>query len=356
MSSQTRVLLSLLLASMYLASGCGTFTRRDIPPYHIQFHFVHSPGDSEPTKPFDRAEPLIAKFYAYKRDRRAFRPEASFATMPFSVIPSAPLPTKSRELNAKWLHPFVFVIKDPDGLVYRWYRRISESERQDEIERWQAEVQGIHFSLDLQKWVPEGFPWQAGIYEVKGATFVSSSYGRPFEFGPAFFYVDRAPEGGGADQKHILEATLESDKTSYEVGEFITLRGYLKNVGGRTLLVQTRYPFLESRLVDTLTGDFFPMERPVVRPSHTGFSAIEPGQKVQLFEERFVAGRSDPHWGIGNRREMFPGPFGGPDREIVFRLKSKGLFPAHRLPDIGVWSGELESKVVKIAIEREHDQ
>ena len=127
-----------------------------------------------------------------------------------------------------------------------------------------------------------------------------------------------------------------------------------RNIGERPFLVQTRYPFLEGRLIDRPTEDSFPAKRPVVSLRYSDFSRLEPGERVRVFQERFVAGRWDPHWGVGRRREMFPGPFAGPDREIVFRLKSKGLFPEDLLPDIGVWSGQLESNVVKIAIEREH--
>ena len=358
-SLSRRTIAGLVCAAALIAAIVGTgcsASGRKLPPYAIQFDFAHSPGRGEPRRAFDRDEPLIAHFYACKRDGRAFPPEAPFARMPFRLKPSARRPAPRRGPEQKWLHPFVFVVKDPDGLIYRWYRFISDAERKAERERWLTEREAIQFSLDLRRWVPEDFPWHAGRYEVRAVTFASSlEYDGPFQFGPAVFYMDSLPEKDAPPRGQLLKATLGSDKASYKVGEFITLRAHIENVGKRPVLVQTRYPFLEGRLVDRPAGDSFPDPRPVVRPRYADFTALEPGRKVLLFEERFVAGHWDPQWRTGTRTEWFPGPFAGPDREIVYRLKSDGLFPDDLLPHLGVWSGELESNAVKIAIEREHD-
>ena len=90
----------------------------------------------------------------------------------------------------------------------------------------------------------------------------------------------------------------------------------------------------------------------MVRPRLSHFARLGPGQQIRLFEETFVAGHWDPHWGMGLRSEAFPTPFGGPDRSIVLRLKSPGLFPDDLLPRTGVWSGEAESNAVEIRVLR----
>ena len=241
-----------LLSGFLIASfaGCSTGARR-LPPYHIQFQFEHA---GMPLKP---GEPIIARFYAQKRDRKAFCPEAPFARMPYRFLPVASEPLSWQHSDRQRLHPFVFIVKDPDGLAYRWYRFLSEEEFQEERQRWRETNGALHFSLDLADWAPSGFDWEPGRYEVTGATFVSSlMYDGVFEFGPSRFnLIEKAdPE---TPRPEILKVELESDKTSYGIGEFITLRGYVTNTGDRSFLLQTRYPFMESRLTDLMSSFSF---------------------------------------------------------------------------------------------------
>jgi len=187
---------------------------------------------------------------------------------------------------------------------------------------------------------------------MTGTTSASSRrYEGSFEFGRMVFSLGKAAPPDAA-LPALLKLELQSDKELYAPGEFITLRGYAVNVGERPFLLQTRYPFLEGRLVDRRARDAFPTRPPVVRLRYSDFTRLDPGGRVPLFEERFLAGRWDPHWGIGVRTEFFPAPFAGPDREIVLRLRSEGLFPDDLMLRTGVWAGEAESNSVSIRVAR----
>ena len=109
--------------------------------------------------------------------------------------------------------------------------------------------------------------------------------------------------------KPMLSAEIEADRTSYNVSDIITLRGYAKNISKEPFMIQTRYPFREIRLITLLGQDFFPNFKYSAPLRLSDFTKIEPGQQILLFEESFVAGQSNPNWCAGFRSEAFPTPF-----------------------------------------------
>ena len=332
-----------LAAALAVTLSCGT--RRDVSPYAISFYMKKPDGSTlTPGDPLRRDGPLLAHFYSNKFDERAFPLEP-----PLNMV----------QLVGRHLHPFVFRVTDPDGLLYLWWREFSERERREWIEQWRAAPRGSHFECDLQEWIPEGFPWQSGLYRLGCSPYVSSLIRTSAPFS-GYLVIDKPfdPEEEKTGRKPLLEAVLEANGETFRPGEPIVLRGRLRNVSRRPFLVQTHYPFREARLVAQPCWDTFPSTAKSfsalpIRLSH--FTRLDPGEEVHLFEEHFVAGRPDAHWGMGARSESFPPPFAGPDRTIVLTFESGGLFPQDRLPDLGIWTGKVESDPIQIRIVKDEE-
>jgi len=257
------------------------------------------------------------------------------------------------------IHPFTFIIKGPDGLVFRWQNKLSQKKYLDELKRWRSKTRGIHFTFDLQDWVPKGFKWKAGRYTVSG--FYSVARKRIEINGRSGFFMKEVPDifrNPPADLrvnpatlfKPMLSAGIEADRTSYNVGDIITLRGYVKNNHKGPFMIQTRYPFRETRLITLPGEDFFPNFKYSVPLRLSDFTKIEPGQQILLFEESFVAGQSDPNWCAGFRYEWFPTPFASRKYSVWFEMQSEGLFPSDRQPDVGIWTGKVKSNSIDILI------
>lgn len=315
----------------------------DVPPYSVSFYFEesHSAWPSLDTTAYQENEPIIARGYAYK-----------FHT-------DAPMPDMYGFWGQGQIHPFTFIIKDPDGLVFRWQNKLSQKKYLDELKRWQSKTRGIHFTFDLQDWVPEGFKWKAGRYTVSG--FYSVARKRIEINGWSGFFMKEVPEifrNPPADLKvnpatlfkPMLSAEIEANRTSYNVGDIITLRGYAKNISKGPFMIQTRYPFREIRLIALPGQDFFPNFKYSAPLRLSDFTKIEPGQQILLFEESFVAGQSDPNWWAGLRREDFPTPFVLKKYSVWFEMQSEGLFPSDRQPDVGIWTGKVKSNSIDILI------
>jgi hypothetical protein len=259
---------------------------------------------------------------------------------------------KMPDLHAVWQGgqyaqslPLTVLLIAPDGLAYQWHRRLPSDAIRSHHERSRRPRGQTHFSTDLQEWLPPNFDWIPGKY---WAYLSAPRVGRSVERGRAAFFMEQRDD---ARRPPCLAAVIECDKEEFDVGEDIVIRGYVKNIGARPFLLQTHMPFREARLVD-LNGDTFGRMDGTgpVRLSH--FTRMEPGQRVQLFEETFVAGRRDPHWLIGSRTEFFFPPFAGPDRTIVLRIRSEGLFPEDRPAPIGIWTGDVKSNAINIRIRR----
>lgn len=303
----------------------------DVPPYGISFYFKDSNWPSPDTKAYAEGESIPAHVYSWK-----FRPEAP----PPDMLPHM-------GFQGDWYHWLTLIVTDPDRLVYLWQRQLSRDQYVEELKRWQTRERGIHFGFDLQDWVPKGFRWKAGPYRVKGTASVER---KAFKAGRSTVFmkeVTTSPLSGPATP--LLTAELEANKQAFQVGETIVLRGYLKNQSDQPFMIQTHLPFREARLIAKEGSDRFPAIQPTAPLRLSHFTRLEPQQQILFFQESFVAGQVDPHWAPGVRRAMFFPPFAaGMPRTIFFRLESKGIFPEDRQPQIGIWTGRVESNSVKI--------
>ena len=301
------------------AGGCG---QSNVPAYVIQFNFI--PRDTGGRwNPVQAKDPVQARFYAYRHMDDA----------------RITIPVDSQGHR----HPISFIVRDPDGLVTRWRRSLTKKEYIDEVNRWWTDVKGIHLEVDFRKWMPAGFQWIPGEYRIKAIAWAGTERVESMAM-PLFWRKYAAPNGP------ILSSRLEADKEVYQVDETIKLRGFVENVGTRPFALQTKYPFREIRLISSPWENGFPVD-PVsgtLRASH--FTILEPGQEIRLFEETFVAGREDPHWGGGFNISDTPGPFSGRDLDVSFVLNSEGLFPQDRQLSVGIWTGKLTSNSVRIAM------
>ena len=317
--------------------------RPDAPPYSVSIYFeeCHSAWPSPDTTAYQENEPIIARGYAYKFDA------------------DAPAPDMYDFCGQGHIHPFTFIVKDPDGLIYMWQNKVSPKKYLDELKRWQCKTRGIHFTFDLQDWVPKGFKWKAGRYTVSG--FFSITRKRIEIHGWSGFFMKEVPEifrNPPADLKvnpailfkPMLSAEIEADRTSYNVGDIITLRGYAKNIRKEPFMIQTRYPFREIRLITLPGQDFFPNFKYSAPLRLSDFTKIQPGQQILLFEESFVAGQSNSNWCTGFRSEDFPTPFVLKKYSVWLEMQSEGLFPSDRQPDFGIWTGKVKSNSIDILI------
>ena len=257
-------------------------------------------------------------------------------------------------------HPFEFPVRDPDGLISIWRRPVSEAQfRQVRDRWWNTSPRSFSTEFDLSEQAPKWFDWPTGRYTVgcmtqrpaRGNTAIGIYHvtrgTMRLEGSTLTFFVGKGAKAVPVNPQ-VLKATLESNKTQFVPGELITLRGFLENVGLRPFLVQTRLPFREARIVSDYGRDFFPNVAQSGQVRLDDFTRLEPGQRIMLFEESFVAGRPDPHWQIGVRRASFPQPFWGRKWTIHFTHGSQGLLPEDREPNLGIWSGRTESNRLEL--------
>ena len=320
------------------------------PSYCAVTFLIKQPGPpSTEMRPFTETEPIVAEGYWSRSGD------------------DAPLPYARPTWRSGWcyVHPLAIVVKDPDWLVYRWERTFAGGDRPEELRRLEAGEFRVDFSFDLQDWVPEGFRWKTGAYRVAG---VATAGGRPAGNPGGMFFMNEVTPGfrqTGPDNplrrpaRTLLAAELESNKKAFRLGEIIVLRGFLRNVSDEPFAVQTRLAFREARLIAEPGRDSFPMEQPSVPLRLSDFTRIEPGQRIALFEETFIAGQVDPHWAEGCRDECLLPPFSaqmGPDYSIWFELRSEGILPEDRQPDVGIWTGRAASNRVTVSISREPEQ
>jgi hypothetical protein len=255
----------------------------------------------------------------------------------------------------RWRHWLTLVVKDPDNLAYRWERELSNEARLQELAKWCDAPRGYHFSFDLREWVPHAFRWRTGMYRVSGLAGAGDSdlavSGGAFFMGdvPPRFRKPVPPYPRIGPAEPVLQVELKANKDVFSIGETITLEGSVQNVGDRPLMLQTRLPFLEAKLIAVPGRDTFPRARPHKALRLSDFSRLEPGQRVLLFKESFVAGRRDPDWMAGLRSEAFLAPFAGA-RELGLRLElsSDGIFPRDRQPDCGIWTGRAVSEQITV--------
>jgi len=343
--TKKKILFMAVAAALALGVGFGLHWWSEQPgpdaaAYGVSFEFEyeHSAWASPETTAYQENEPIIARGYISK------------------IKTDAPLPNMYSRWDRGKIHPIILVVKDPDGLVYKWENGLSHREYVEQVKLWQTKAHGIHFDFDLQDWVPEGFRWKAGWYIVTGFFSVD---GRRLEIcGAAFFMKEvpatfRNPPPGtnpATSFAPMLSVGVEADKKAYNTGDIITLRGYLTNISSEPFLVQSRYPFRQGRLMVERGHDFFPNFRYSAPLRLSDFTKVEPGQQILFFEEAFVAGRSDPHWAVGARRACFPPPFARQKYSVWFEMESKGLFPSDRQPDVGIWTGKVKSSSITILI------
>lgn len=322
-----------IVCLLLVLAGCSC--PRNVPPYGISFHFDHSGWSLPDREAYQDGEPIMARGRSWKRHKNA--------------------PPPSMSPGQHWL---TLVVRDPDGLAYRWRRGLTKDEYVKELKRWREEPRGHHFSFNLRDWVPEGFRWRLGMYRVSG---LMSAQGRDFTArGGAIFMKEVPPRFrkptpplpriGPAEP--LLRAGLKVNRNAFKPGEIIVLEGFVTNVSSRPFMLQTRLPFLEAKLLAS-GHDFFPASRPEVQLRLSDFSRLGPGEKRLFFRESFVAGQLDPDWVTGIRSEWFPAPFAKPPgkREVWFVLSSAGLFPRDRQPADGIWTGEVESNRVLVNVE-----
>jgi len=219
------------------------------PPYSVSFYceYDHSAWASPETIAYQENEPIIVKGYAGKFHSHA------------------PAPNMYGGWGKGYIHPITLIVKDPDGLVYKWQNELSHGEYVEQARLWQSKVRGIHFDFDLQDWVPEGFKWKMGYYMVRG---IFSVERRRMEIGGGGFFMKEVPAAfrnlpPGTNPatlfKPMLSAQVEADKASYNTGDIITIRGYLKNISGEPFMVQTRYPFRRRTVGWGLGRDVYPL-------------------------------------------------------------------------------------------------
>jgi hypothetical protein len=314
--------------------GCGNATG-NLPPYNCALRFArtapetHTPG-----------EPIPVSCQLYR-----LHPDAPLPDMPY-VPGDSPGPRH-------WLR---LAVTDPDGLAYLWERRLTHEQAHREQERFRnAPNSNLSFSFDLRDWVPPDFRWKSGEYRFFARVTVAW---QPVESLVGVMFMNEVPADAFRHKyPALLSAELEANGTDFAPGDTIVLRGYVKNESHQPLMVHTRNPFRYASLVAEGGRDRFPSPRPSgpLRLSH--FTRIEPGQRVLLFEEPFVAGRSDPHWSVGMRREWFPPPFAtGFPRTIYFELRSSGEFPEDCQPSLGIWAGVVTSNRVTITVKQPVDK
>lgn len=345
----TKKKILILAVAAVVAVGVGFWLHRRYersdtawPPYAISFGFDYerSAWPSESTVPYREDEPIVASCHMYKHRL------------------DAPLPNMYGRRGQGEIHPFTLIIKDPDGLVYKWQNPISHEEYIEQVKLWQTKTHGVDFSFDLQDWVPKQFTWKPGLYIVTGFFNVA---GRRMEIRGHAFFMKEVPDifrqtpsalttNPAMAFKPMLSAEIEADKNAYLRGDIISIKGYLKNISNEPFMVQTRYPFREAQLMVKRGRDFFPNFKYSAPPRLSDFTRIEPGQRILFFQESFVAGQRDPHWSAGYRREWFRPPFALDKYSVWFEMQSDGLFPSDRQPDIGIWTGKVKSNSIKILI------
>lgn len=321
-----------MLCFLSILTGCRSAS--NTPPYGISFQFEHSGWPSPDTKAYQDAESIIARAYSWQFDKK-------------SSPPSMPVVFGMETARQHWL---TLIVMDPDNLAYRWQKDLTNEEFVEEERHWREAPRGYHFSFDLRDWVPEGFQWKAGLYRVSGLASVGKTE-FPVSGGVLFMKavpsrfrqpVPLQPRIGPAAP--LLKGELKINKETFKPGEIIVLEGLVQNVSEQPLMIQTQLPFLEARLVASPGLDTFPKERPNKALRLSDFSRIAPGEKLVLFKESFVAGKSDADWVTGMRRDWFPTPFAGRNPiDLSFELFSNGIFPRDRQPDCGIWTGQLKS-------------
>jgi hypothetical protein len=169
---------------------------------------------------------------------------------------------------------------------------------------------------------------------------------------PAQFREPVPPQSGPPPVQPLLRGELKVNKEVFKPGEVIHLEGFVQNVSARTLMLQTRLPFLETTLVASPGEDIFPKKAPQFTPRLSDFSSIAPGERILFFRESFIAGATDSEWAPGWRFTVMPCPFvAGNPVELRFRLSSEGIFPRDRQPIDGIWTGQLESNSVSVKME-----
>jgi len=312
----------------------------DTPPYGVSFEFDHSSFPGPDLKAFGPDDPITARAYCWKFDTSAPPPEMQ--------------PTWNGDHS--WTHWLTLIAKDADGLAYRWQRELTNAEYQQEFKTWQGADRGRHFSFDLREWVPKGFQWKPGVYQMKGLASVSNKplvvQGKPFFFGevPESFRKPAPVEARLGPSKPLVKLELKANKQKFQPGEIIEFDGFVENVSDQPFMLQTRAPFLEARLIASPGKDVFPKQPPKISLRLSHFSQLRPGEKLHLFRETFVAGRSDPDWAMVMRDEAFATPFAEPNREVWLELSSDGIFPGDRQPDWGIWTGRAESNRLVIEV------
>jgi len=322
------------LCACMLAACVAGCAQTPVPDYTSSIHLPHSPGSAQPVQPLDRKEPFVAVLQVTKGN------------------PSAPpleIPSEWSKDGVKLFDPWTFTVSDPDGLVYRWRRQLSTDEIPVALERRMIGVDSASFRFDLGRWAPKDYHWETGAYRISG---FARAGGRYVTAGPSTFYVEAMPPDPRAEPEQMLQAVLETNRTQFERGEQIVLRGYLQNVGDRAFMVQTGQPFREARLVGEPGWVMFP-KRPSDQPLILeDFRRLGPGERIPLFEKTFTAGEVVPGWKLRYHLEWMPAPFVSPRTDVTFRLHSRGLFPQDELPQLGVWSGSAVSNPVRIIVER----
>lgn len=331
---------SLAIGLLLLMAGCGTAP--NLPPYGVQFDFGTWGRRSSDPKAYAENEAITAHGYVWKFDKKAQPPD-----MP---------PTRGN--TGRRRHWLTLILKDPDDLVYRWQRELSEKAYGEELKQWQTAARGRSFTFDLRDWVPDGFRWKAGKYLVRGVCSVS---GRAFEASGGLLFMKHVPEEFRRPvppQPHIgpakplLKAELAVNKEQFKRGELIVFEGFVQNVSDQAFMLQAGVPFLEARLVALPGGDSFPESKPQPALRLSYFVRLEPGQRLLVFRQAFVAGRCDRDWLMGARRGLFPTPFPpSTEHKIWFELFSDGIFPEDQQPDIGIWTGHVESNRVSVHVE-----